>query len=360
MKAFGLKKSVSLGLAVAGLVCATKLPAAVEVFVVGGNASSSVLFDRATNILSGGITAIYGGSSSTVRTYVGSSTNAALAGYGTITLDFNLLGAVGGLNDLVNGTTETNALGTALQVTLVDSATSPEAVGIDSVAANFSILQTYVVPLVFVKNTNSTDTAPITNLTQRQAQSLATATLPATFFGGTNTNSIYFVGRNNNAAVRTEFDANILNTSTIRTFNTNSAGLPVLDTSSDPGQASGSAVVGVVTILTNAIGTVAVQNVKKPLGILNYEGVAYTPSNVQNGSYPLWYYEHYYYITPPNNGSPGAAQLAVINALYQSVTNAAFQVSTVFTNNFIPVASLRVKRSQLGGDGGPITPLANY
>jgi hypothetical protein len=47
----------------------------------------------------------------------------------------------------------------------------------------------------------------------------------------------------------------------------------------------------------------------------------------------------------------------VIDAFYQSVTNAAFAVSTVFTNNFIPDTSLRVYRDF---DGGQIKPLPNY
>ena len=49
----------------------------------------------------------------------------------------------------------------------------------------------------------------------------------------------------------------------------------------------------------------------------------------------------------------------MIDALYNSVTNAAFQSITnpVFTNNFVPVPSLKVKRNY---DGGPIIPLPNY
>ncbi len=93
---------------------------------------------------------------------------------------------------------------------------------------------------------------------------------------------------------------------------------------------------------------------------LAYEGVPYSISNVINGSYPLWGYENYYYIATGHSytGEPSSAQLAVINAFYQSVTNASFQVITnpIFTNNFIPNASLKVKRLV---DGGPITPLGS-
>jgi hypothetical protein len=120
---------------------------------------------------------------------------------------------------------------------------------------------------------------------------------------------------------------------------------------------AGGAVANTVLVLTNSIGTVAVQNLKSGLAAIAYEGVPYSPTNVENGSYPLWGYENYYFITSPNTGSPSAPQQAVINAFYQSVTNAAFAVSPVFTNLFIPTASLRVSRNV---DGGQITPNPNY
>jgi hypothetical protein len=80
---------------------------------------------------------------------------------------------------------------------------------------------------------------------------------------------------------------------------------------------------------------------------------------VINGSYQLWGYENYYFISTGNSGAPSGPQQAVLDALYQSVTNATFQaqVGGVFTNNFIPNTALRVSRSF---DGGQITPLPNY
>jgi hypothetical protein len=52
----------------------------------------------------------------------------------------------------------------------------------------------------------------------------------------------------------------------------------------------------------------------------------------------------------------------VINVLYNSVTNAAFQSITnpVFTNNFVPIPSMKVQLRTAGADGGPIIPLPNY
>ncbi len=109
-------------------------------------------------------------------------------GFGTITIDINLNnGAIDGLSALVSqvaNSDDTNFTSGPLtpQVpTFVDSATSPEAVGFSS--ANLTPLPTYVVPLVYIKNTNSLDTAAITNLTQRQAVTLETASLGRPFWG---------------------------------------------------------------------------------------------------------------------------------------------------------------------------------
>jgi len=365
MKALNLKNLIVTGLALAAF---TLTPAAratgVEVFLVGGSASQNVIYDRATNLFAGGSFTVTGGGSSAIAQFTGTSLNPAISGYGTITLDINLNnGAIDGLDALVShkanadDTNYTTGVSSPQVPTFVDSATSPEAVGVSS--SGFTTLPTYVVPLVYVKNTNSIDTASITNLTQRQAWSLENSTLQAAFFGSTSptsNNYVYFVGRNKEAAVRTEIDLNIYNTQTINSYYTNALGQPVLDGSADPGLNSGGAVANTVIALTNSIGTVAVQNIKKGIAALSYEGVPYSVTNVINGSYPLWGYENYYYVTT-GTGTPTGPQLAVINAFYQSVTNAAFESTNAnFVGNFIPNPSLEVYRN---ADGGQIFPSGN-
>ena len=124
-------------------------------------------------------------------------------------------------------------------------------------------LPTYVVPLVFIKNTNSADTAAITNLTQRQACVFGKFTLADDLLWRHQHQSRLFCRTQQEAAVRTEIDLNIYNTQTINTYYTKALGQPVLDTSADPGLTSGGAVTATVLVLTNSIGTVAVQNIKK-------------------------------------------------------------------------------------------------
>jgi hypothetical protein len=352
-------RTIFAGLAFAGLVFAPGLQA-LELFIVGGSASQSVIYDRATNLYDGGTFTVKGGGSSAIAQFSGTSDNPLLSGFGTITLDINLNnGAIDGLQALVNDAANaddtnytTGALGTPQVPTFVDSATTPDVVGVSS--ANLVALPTYVVPLVYIKNTNSLDTAAITNLTQRQAVILETSTnLETTYYGGTSTNTVFFVGRNNEAAVRTEIDLNIYNSGTIYTYYTNNLGQPVHDTSGDPGLTSGGAVANTVLVLTNSIGTVAVQNLKKGLGAIPYEGVPYSVTNVINGSYPLWGYENYYYSS--GNAAPTPSQLTVINAFYQSVTNATFEATDpAFVGNFIPNSALQVGRNS---DGGPIAPI---
>lgn len=339
------------GLAVAGLSAAPELRANVEVIIAGGNASSAILFDRATNLFGGTFSATYGLSSSTVRTYVG-----AIPGYttgnttnlGTVTLDFVLNGAVQGLQDLEAGNPQTTAGGsTTLPPTLVDSSSTPQAAEVDPTILNSEPV--YVVPYVFIKNigASSTDTASISNLTARQAVYLETAgaTIPATFFGGGGTNVVYFVGRNTGSAVRTEIDANIGNTSGIITYYTNGLNnLPQFDTGADPGLSSGSILYNTVLAISNSIGTVAVSNAKSGAARLQYEGVPYSYTNVINGSYPLWYYENYYTLNSQQTGAPTTAQQTVLNLFYSSITNASYAVSSVYTNSYIPEPALLVKR----------------
>ncbi|MGA9778122.1 MAG: hypothetical protein WBS33_07605 [Verrucomicrobiia bacterium] len=366
MKTFKLQKIIVASLALAGLTFNSNLRAQVTVNIEGGSASSTVLFDRATNLFAGGSFTVSGSTKANVATFVGSSLNPNLSGYGTITLNINLNnGAINGLQALVNqqaGVGDTNYAGQPIIPTFVDSATTPDAVGISSSANNLTTeggQPVYVVPLAFVANSNYPAVAGVTNLTQQQAVTLETTTNNATFYGGTSSNTVYFVGRNSQSAVRTEIDLNIYNTLKIKTFTNNAAGLPVQDTSADPGLTSASAVVSTVTALTNSIGTVAVQNIKSPLVPIAYNGVNFSVTNVENGSYALWGYENYYYISSPNNGSPLTPQQAVLDAFYQSVTNLAFQSTTnlVFANNFVPIPALRVSRNY---DGGPIIPNPNY
>jgi len=365
MKTISLKKYIAIGVTLGGLLFQTALRADTEVFFVGGNASQNVLYDRVTNILTGGISrVVISPTNSTVRTFVGTITGQS--GLGNVTIDFSLLGAVGGFQDLASQHNEVTALtNSTITPTVAVSSTAPEAVGIDPTP--FVQTKTLVVPFVFIKNTNKSPAlVSLTNLTQQQAYYLegASGTLPTTYFGGTSSNPLYLVARNTAAAVRTEIDANIYFTGTISTWTTNQSsyaslgapysttaiGLPVPDPQG--GQSSGSNVRAQLAVITNAIGTVAAQDIST-LTPIAYEGVPFSITNVETGSYPIWSYERWAYPKVGQTGAPSTAQLTVINALLSAVTNATFQTtSPVFTGNFARLSLLQVDRSS---DGGPIT-----
>jgi len=341
-----------LRLALAGVAAATaasSLRADTTVVFAGGNASSSVLYDRASNVLSGLTVTV---ASSTLQTFTG--TIPGQSGLGNVTIHFVLSGAVGGLQSVANQANVTTATGASLAPQVAVSSTSPSAVGVDP--SVFTSAQTLVVPYAFIKNPASSALAGVTNLTQRQAAYLESAagTLPVSYFGGTGTNLIYLVGRNTASAVRTEIDANVYFTGTLATYTTNSSLQPIPDTSANPGQSSGAAIRSLLGVITNAIGTVAASDIKT-FTPLAYEGVPYSVANVENGSYPLWGYEAWYQLSAGSQGAPSANQTAVINALFSAVTSATYQTtSPVFVGNFAPLSGLQVYRS---ADGGPIQSL---
>jgi len=368
MKTSNLKKYIALGLTLAGAAFTPSLHAQTSVFLEGGSASSSVIAYELAQLFGTGTITTNGSVSGNVYRFSGSSSLPIFVtnNYNPLTIDVNLAnGAIEGLKTLARGTHgpgDTNYLAQFPALTFVDSATSPEAVGVDTTANNIDTdYLTYVVPLVFARNANSIDTASISNLTARQAATLETSTNKTTFFGGTNgTKYVFFVGRNTDSAVRREIDFNINNSASIVTFSNAAGGVPVQDKSSNPGYASASKIVTAATAITNSITTIAVQNITSPLVPLNYEGVPYTFTNVINGSYALWGYEHYYFI--PNSAGNGsyiqnAGQQAVLDTLYSQVTNNVVLQTGVYAGNFVPAPWLKVSRN---ADGGPITPLPNY
>src|SRR5882757_2826033 len=190
MKKLILKKLIA-GLAFAGLVAVPQLHASVDVVIDGGNASRTLQFDRASNILSGFTVYI---KDANTRSYIG-GTLTSNPGLGVVNLHFALNGATGGLQNLRDGTPDplayflNGASGSSNGVpTLSVSGAYPATIGINGSIFNSS--PTLVVPFGFIKNTaKSPNLANVTNLTQRQITYLqsASGTLPSAFFGGSST-----------------------------------------------------------------------------------------------------------------------------------------------------------------------------
>jgi hypothetical protein len=355
MKHLNLNKFLATGLALASLGIASGARAqGTVVFFGGGNASQTLLYDRVTNIFggAGNITSVtISPTNSTVRTYVGNIPGES--GLNPVTINFSLLGAGQGLEDLQAQNAETTATGASLAPTVAVSSASPEAI-IDSSSSVFTVNQTLVVPYAYIINSSkSPDLATVTNLTQRQAQFLegSAGFFPSSVFGGSSSSdTVYLVPRNTASAVRVEIDANIYFTGGIAAWTTNSSGQPIPDPNG--GQSSGSNVRNVLKSIPNAIGTVAASDISTDTP-LAYEGVPFSIANVENGSYALWFYEQWFWLNPGQTGTPSANQLIVINDLLSAVTNSNFQTTnSLFLGNFAPLSGVQVTRSS---DGGPIT-----
>ena len=147
--------------------------------------------------------------------------------------------------------------------------------------------------------------------------------MPVSFFDGSgNTNRLYYVGRNDLAAVRQLIDANVYFSGTAANFTTNTVSpfgpIPYVLNGNPWGAGSGSEVISIVNAITYSIGTVAAQDIgSQPT--LSYEGVPFTTANVINGSYPIWGYERYIY------GSVSSDQQNLITSLETAVTDPTFQ-----------------------------------
>lgn len=354
MKKLNFHKLLAAGVALTGLGLAAGANAQTEILIAGGNATQALLYDRVTNLFGGSYTLHTASTTPPVSTYTG--TIPGYSSLGTVTIDFSLLGGVQGLSDLATQTAETTATGGSVVPSLAVSSASPIAGAVDP--TYLSGTTTLEVGYAYgIYSAESPALAAVTNLTERQANYFEGANgpyFPAVLLGGTSTTTpVYLVGRNTSSAVRTEIDANIYFSGQTLVTWTNSSGNIIQDSAG--GQSSGSSIRTLLQNIPNSIGTFALADVvgKNGFRTLNFEGVAPSVANIQNGSYPLWYYEQWF-----TNNNPSYAlqpnQYTVINLLLNAYTNSTYQTSnTNFTGGlYVPVANFPVQRSS---DGGPIS-----
>src|SRR5208282_5961846 len=133
-------------------------------------------------------------------------------------------------------------------------------------------------------------------------------------------------------------------------WTTNSSGQPIVDPNG--GQSSGANVRSLLAAIPESIGMVASSDISTETP-LAFDGVPYSIPNVENGLYPLWFYEQWFQALAPQTALT-ANQTYVVDKLLGAVTNATFQTtSSVFTNFYVPLSGLQFSRPS---DGGPITP----
>jgi phosphate transport system substrate-binding protein len=206
-----------------------------------------------------------------------------------------------------------------------------------------------VVPFVFVKNNSL---AGVTNITRDQALLLMTASgaagMPATYLGGISTNEVYLIGRDSGSGTRISVEKDIGFSGTPLLWATNATG-GLITTN---GYSSGGLVRNTVNGTVNSIGYMSLGDAILILAnttSLNYNGVPYAHTNVANGSYALWGYEH----LVNRVGGLSANQALIRDAIIGAITEPGFQsTNLLYAPNFVSLVDMQVER---GADGGPIT-----
>jgi hypothetical protein len=327
-------KTILLAAAAALALTSAAQASNVNIFTEGGNASINLVQDRLRT--SFGLTVTVNSTNKLLFKATGNW------GGTNIVWNFNFTGGALAIQNISSQTADLLADGitSAIPVSVI-SAAAPEDVAVDSTPFVQDV--TLVVPVVFVKNPNNSgtnDLVNVTNLTQQQAVVLETsgATVPTSYFGGTNGSTpLYFVGRNTAAAVRQLINTGIYYNSTIYNYTTNAFNSPIPYV----GAASGGEVTNIIKVIPNSIGTVAAQDIGG-LPVLSYNGVPFTVTNVLNGSYTLWGYERYIYYPSSDHRAPTGDQQSLIVALENAVSDYTYDhTSSLFVGKFVSFADLQ-------------------
>ncbi|HEX4121974.1 MAG TPA: hypothetical protein VH619_15245, partial [Verrucomicrobiae bacterium] len=331
----------------------------IQLVVTGSTAFRPVDEDRITNLFGPGYSSTilsgnnYGAWSGTMKTAIPS------LGTNTVTIYASFSGSATGMKAvqyqtpvpivLPGGTNTSTSLTPDLAFSdMFAGGASPPIQ--PSVFASNAILG--VLPFAWVRANNPL-LEGITNLTRDQALLLEVAggLMPASYLGGTVTNStnvVYFTGRSTGSGTRitTEKDIGFVGSANLYQNLGGSAGWQQF-----AGYSSSSGVDGSIATNANVISYLGLPDVESVLlptngcVVLAYDGVPYNTTNVENGSYGVWGYEHLC-----TRFGLSASQTAIRDALIQTITNPNYQnTNVVFTGNyFIPLENMQVQR---GSDG---------
>jgi hypothetical protein len=225
--------------------------------------------------------------------------------------------------------------------------------------ADFDQFIVGVIPFVWVRNNALTG---INNITREQADLLMTSSgvitngaeiingMPASFLGGSSSNPIFLTGRDSGSGTHITVHKDIGFSGTPRYWGLDPAGTLVLTN----GYSSGGLERGVIANNTNVIGYLGVSDALA-IGLsattMSYEGVPFSVAAVQNGTYPIWGYEH----LVNRAGALSSNQRALRDALVAAISNQGYQTTnSLYTSSFVDQARMNVQR---GTDGGTITSL---
>ncbi len=353
-----MKTTKTLLTLLAGAALSTAVHAQVEVTITGSTSFRAITIDRTASLFdSGSRSSVTNDASTGLITFSGTMSNAVPSLANTpVKIRLSFSGSASGMlavkNNSAVSTAETQGVNVnkipdlALTDVYPGAATPP----IPSTAFDPDV-QVGVIPFVYVKNNALTG---ITNITREQAVLLMTASgdngMPATFLGGSSPNPVYMIGRDSGSGTRITVEKDLRFVGTPILWTTNGAGTLI----QHAGHSSGGLERNVIAAKANAIGYLGradLSAIAASASAITYDGVAYSPTSVQNGSYGLWGYEHIF----NRAGALSANQNAVKNALVNAITDNTFQTSNpLYTVSFEALSLMHVGR---GADGGDIFSL---
>ena len=356
-----MKNKSTLLTLLAGVALSTAAYAQVEVTITGSTAFRAITIDRSASLFdAGSLTAITNDATTGLITYAGTVSNKVASLHNTpvkVRLSFSGSGAgmLAVKNQTPLATAETQGVNVnkvpdlALSDVFPGSATPP----IAESAFERDVLG--VVPFAYVRNNALTG---ISNITREQAILLMTASgsingvdgMPATFLGGSSASPVYMVGRDSGSGSRISVERDLGFVGTPVLWATNGAGAYIQTN----GFSSGGLVRGVIQGKADAIGYLGLGDyvaIQASATAISFNGVAYSPANVQNGKYGLWGYEH----IVNRVGGLSQNQALIRDALKAAITDQNYQLNnTLYNVSFVDIANMHVER---GADGGTITSL---
>jgi hypothetical protein len=354
-----MKNTKTLLTLLTGALLSTAAYAQVELTITGSTAFRSITIDRSAAIYDvGSLTAVTNDASVGLITFSGTMSNSAHLGPTPVKIRLSFSGSASGMLAVKNltpvSTAETPGVNTnkvpdlALSDVFPGSATPPiSSTAFDPENGNYL----GVIPFVYVKSNGPGNTmGGITNITREQAVLLMTASgaggMPATFLGGSSANAVYMTGRDSGSGTRITTEKCIRFVGTPVLWTTNGAGVY----QQTAGLSSGGLERGVIAAKPDAIGYLGRADLAAISTVatnISYDGVAYSSTAVQNGSYGLWGYEH---MVNRANGLSGNQQ-AVRNALFAAITDPTYQSTNPnYTVSFESLAAMHVSRGADGGD----------
>ncbi len=354
-------KHAAVAVSAVGLTVAVQ--AQVEIRITGSTAFRATTYAAIRNLYGANLTGQNPAPDASGKNQVTfAGTIPALFGAQTVTVRTSYSGSVEGIQSLVLGNNETFlASPNAGDVTTVSGPADIAFSDVFQSTTDFTspvLSDTKVGIVSFAWVRSVTTPAAVNNMTHQLAQQfLATGDLPIGQFTGdlTQTQDIFLVGRNKLSGTRitTQADCGYGGNADAQLWQLDGAGGTVGTTFvQSTGFTSGGNAAAVLKVATAANPSLSYLGISDGIGVngganlLTFNGVPFTVSNVWNGNYSFWSYEHTF-LKPGIGANP--KKFVTDPAGLKAALDSILQTSTGNT----ALSKMKVARN---ADGGPIFP----